>query len=87
MHGKAFLLLFLVALYTFLFWIVYLLLARPLTFVELFMRRRYRAWGLSVMIDDVTKLKRRARMLGLLLAIFFSLHAVLVLGSLLRCGR
>ncbi len=87
MHGKTFILLLLVALYTFLFWVVYLFVARPLTFVELFMRRRYRAWGLSVTIDDETKLKRRSRALGLLLAIFFSLHAALVLGSLLRCGR
>ncbi len=87
MHGKEPLWLVLGAVYGFLFWIVYLLVARPLQFVDLFMRRRYRAWGISITIDDERKLRRRSRTLGWLLAVFFAAHATLVIGAILRCGR
>ncbi|MBI3320903.1 MAG: hypothetical protein HYZ91_01395 [Candidatus Omnitrophica bacterium] len=84
MGSKAFILLILAA-YGFLFWVVYLLIARPLQYVEWFLRRTYRSWGISMTVDDESKLKRRTRVWGLLLLVSGIVHATLMMGSILRC--
>ena len=73
------------AVYGFLLWIVYLLIARPRQFVEWFVRRTYRSWGIGIVIEDEEKLQRKARFVGQLLLVFIIAHATVVFGALLRC--
>ncbi len=84
MHENAGVLLVVSAVYGWLAWVVYLLLARPARFVEWFMRRPYRSWGITVTVVDDTRLRRRARVLGALLFVVGIANAALVVVAL-RC--
>ena len=79
MGSKPVMLVLVCGVYGFLFWIAYLLMAQPLRYVELFIRRSYRPLGISVTVNDEGKLRRRTRVLGLLLLAFFITHAILVI--------
>ena len=45
-------------------WLCYLLLFSPKTFVEWFLVRPYRPWGVTVTITDERKLRRQCRWVG-----------------------
>ena len=71
--------------YTFLLWVIYLLVAHPRRYVELFLGRIYRSWGVTVTVTDEAKLARRTRRMGVLLLLFVIAHATLVFTAVLRC--
>ncbi len=84
MSGKGILLLVLSAVYAWICWILYLLVARPDRFVEWFWRRPYRSWGINLIIEDESKLKRKGCLFGRLGLGLVMFHAVLVIGAILK---
>ena len=73
--------------YGFLGWVVYLLLARPQRFAELFLQRPYRSWGIRFTVEDPAKFARRCRMTGLLVGVFGIVHASIVFWAILSTKR
>ena len=65
----------------------YLLLARPKTFVEWFLAKPYRAWGVTVTVTDEEKLRRVTRWLGLVLVMFAVGMALIGLGVSMAVRR
>ena len=88
MRDKEVLVLLVCAVYGLLLWMVYLMLARPLMFFDWFIRRTYRSWGISVVVENEKKLRKRSRTLGLLMLVFVMVHATVVIGAILKsCQR
>jgi len=73
---------FFIVFFVFWFYHGYLLLFRPTTWVEWFIRKTWRPFGLAVTIEDQEKLKRRTRLLGLIYVIGGIIFFALVAGVL-----
>lgn len=73
-----------IAVYAFLAWSVYLLFKHPVRFIEFFLVRGYRRWGIRIEVEDAARLKHQARVLGWMLLIFLATHATLVFGAIFR---
>ena len=65
-------------------WIIYLMLARPVEFIERFVTRVYSRWGLQVTISDHEQLRRAARRFGIFMLIFVGVHATVVVTAILK---
>lgn len=63
--------LFFVPFFAVWFWYVYLMLARPKTWVEWFLAKPWRGFGLKVSIEDEQKLRKKARIIGIVSLIFW----------------
>ena len=83
MRDKTVLVVLLLAVYGWFFSIVYMLWVRPRRFIEWFLSRPYRAWGVQVTVVDENRLKRAARIFGSLTFVLLCLHAAFVFHAVL----
>ena len=79
--------LFFIAFFCIWFWHVYLMLARPRTWVEWFLAKLYRPFGIAVSIVDEQKLRSKLRLMGIPFLLGGLFFVIVIIWAGVRSGK